>query len=85
MKQPPTEQDLIYQIKVVGHLDPAWSEWFEELNLSHEPDGCTVLTGCLVDQAALYGVLIKIRDLGLRLVSVQTIGIRLHREHTSSP
>ena len=73
MNQPPTEQASIYQIKVVGHLDPAWSEWFEELTLHHEPDGRTVLTGSLVDQAALYGVLIKIRDLGVRLVSVQEI------------
>ena len=73
MNQPPTEQAPIYQIKVVGHLDPAWSEWFEDLTMRHEPDGCTVLTGSLVDQAALYGVLIKIRDLGVRLVSVQEI------------
>lgn len=71
MNQLPTEQASSYQIKVIGHLDPAWSEWFEELTLRHEPDGCTVLSGCLVDQAALYGVLIKIRDLGVRLVSVQ--------------
>lgn len=73
MNQPLTEEASSYQIKVVGHLDPAWSEWLEELTLSHEADGCTTLTGCLVDQAALYGVLIKIRDLGARLVSVQEV------------
>lgn len=64
-------QGTIYQIKVAGHLDPAWSTWFEELTLAHEPDGVTTLTGYVVDQAALHGHLIKIRDLGLLLLSVQ--------------
>ncbi len=66
-------QGVNYQIKVAGHLDPAWSEWFEQLTLTHEPDGCTTLTGRIIDQAALHGVLIKIRDLGLPLISVLRI------------
>lgn len=66
-------QGANYQIKVAGHLDPAWSDWFEELTLLHEPDGCTTLTGRIDDQAALHGVLIKIRDLGLPLISVLRI------------
>ncbi len=71
--QPQQVQDPIYQIKVEGHLNPAWSEWLEQLTLTHDPDGCTSLTGSVVDQAALHGVLIKIRDLGLTLISVQRI------------
>jgi hypothetical protein len=60
----------IYQIRVKGHLDDSWSEWFEGLNVTHEKDGATVLTGPITDQPALYGLLIKIRDLGLTLLSV---------------
>lgn len=63
-----------YQLKVEGHLNPTWSTWFEELTLTHDPDGSTSLTGSMIDQAALHGVLIKIRDLGLTLISVQRIG-----------
>lgn len=74
MNHPPQPApSSIYQIKVEGHLNPAWAEWLEELALTHEPDGCTALTGSVVDQAALHGVLIKIRDLGLILISVQRI------------
>ena len=64
-----TEQ-LIYQIKIRGELDPAWAEWFENLVLSHDCDGNTILTGPIVDHTALHSVLLKIRDLNLKLVSV---------------
>lgn len=70
-----------YQIKVEGHLNPSWSEWFEDLTLTHEPDGSTALTGCVVDQAALHGVLIKIRDVGLTVISVQRIGTRTEQDN----
>ena len=73
MNEQPSAQTAVYQFKVAGHLDVAWAVWFEELTLTHEPDGCTALTGPLDDQAALHGVLIKIRDLGLALLSVQRI------------
>ena len=59
-----------YQIRVQGHLDNTWSEWFEGLTLTNLADGVTVLEGLLVDQPALHGVLIKIRDLGLPLLAV---------------
>jgi len=59
-----------YQIRVKGHLDDSWSEWFEGLNVIREKDGATVLTGPITDQPALHGLLIKIRDLGLTLLSV---------------
>jgi hypothetical protein len=59
-----------YEIRVQGHLDGAWSAWFDGLTITHEPGGDTLLEGELVDQAALHGVLQKVRDLGLRLLAV---------------
>ena len=70
LTQPSTR---IYQFRVESHLNPAWSTWFEDLTLSHEPDGTTCLTGQVEDQEALHGILIKIRDLGLTLISVQRL------------
>jgi hypothetical protein len=62
-----------YQIRVGGHLDQEWSIWFDGLTLTHDPDGCTTLAGLVTDQAALYGLLAKARDLGLRLVLVAQV------------
>ena len=62
-----------YEIRIKGHLDPTWSEWFEGLTVTHEDSGDTVLSGNLVDQAALHGVLRKVRDLGISLISVNPI------------
>ena len=62
-----------YQIKVRGHLDPSWSEWFEGLTITHEPNGETLLVGPVVDQAALFGLLLKIRDLNLTLLFLQLV------------
>ena len=59
-----------YEIRVKGHLDARWSAWFDGLDLGREPDGITVIQGVIADQAALHGVLQRIRDLGLELVSV---------------
>jgi hypothetical protein len=63
----------LYQIRLHGHLDRRWSAWLDGLAVTHEGDGTTLLRGTLPDQAALYGVLIKIRDLGLALLSVQRV------------
>ena len=60
----------IYQIRIKGHLGPEWTEWFEGLAIRLEDNGETLLTGVVVDQAALHGLLRKIRDLGTPLVSV---------------
>lgn len=59
-----------YEIRVTGHLDSRWEAWFDGLTLTRADDGTTALTGPIVDQAALHGVLTKLRDLGLPLVSV---------------
>ena len=66
-------EQLIYQIKIRGELDPAWAEWFENLTLSHDCEGNTVLTGPIVDHTALHSILLKIRDLNLKLISVNEI------------
>ncbi len=68
--QPEPSQPSIYQIRVKNHLDSQWMDWFNGMTITLEEDGVTVLTGLVVDQAALHGLLKKIRDLGLPLVSV---------------
>ena len=62
-----------YQIKIKGHLDDHWSEWFDNLTITNVANGEAILCGPLPDQAALHGVLIKIRDLGLPLLAITTI------------
>ena len=60
----------IYQIRVEGHLNLQWTDWFGGLSITLEEGGDTLLTGPVIDQAALYGLLKKVRDLGMPLVSV---------------
>ena len=62
-----------YEIRIVGHLDAHWAPWFDGLSLSREEDGTTIIRGPIVDQAALHGLLQKVRDTGLPLVSVTRI------------
>jgi hypothetical protein len=62
----------LYEIRVTGHLSANWAARFDGLSMRHEPEGETVLSGML-DQAAMHGVLVKIRDLGLNLISVNRI------------
>ncbi len=62
-----------YEIRVEGYLPGGWSDWFEGLDVECDPSGDTVLSGHLPDQAALHGVLAKIRDLNLKLVSVERV------------
>jgi hypothetical protein len=63
-------QSLVYRIRVRGQLGPQWAAWFEGLSLVETAGGDTTLTGQLADQSALHGVLARVRDLGLELVSV---------------
>jgi hypothetical protein len=69
------QQQNSYQIRVQGHLDQRWSDWFDGLTMTHEPNGQTLFSGVIEDQAALHGTLNKIRDLGLPLISVQRLDL----------
>ena len=63
-------ETIYYQIKIVGRLEKDWSDWFEGLTFTYESDGTTTMHCPLPDQAALHSVLIKIRDLNIKLISV---------------
>jgi hypothetical protein len=63
----------LYEIRLKGHLDARWAERFDGLSFTHEGDGTTILAGPVVDQAALYGLLRTVRDLGLPLLSVMEV------------
>ena len=70
-RHPPGDPDEgRYEIRLAGHLAAHWSLWFEGLTVSHAGDGTTVISGSIADQAALHGLLGRVRDLGLPLVSV---------------
>ena len=71
--QEPFDRPTIYQIRIKTHLDDQWSDWFEGLTITREPDGDTLLCGLVNDQAALYGLLKKARDMGLGLISVTRV------------
>jgi hypothetical protein len=62
-----------YRIRILGHLDPVWSAWFDGVDIVLEPDATTTLTGRIVDQAELFGLLARLRDLGATLLSVQPL------------
>ena len=62
-----------YEIRLEGQLDQRWSDWFEGFTLTNESDGTTTLTGHVIDQAALHGLLRRVGDLGVTLLSVNTI------------
>ncbi len=65
-----SHEPMTYQIRLKGHLGHEWTDWFDGLTITLEEDGDTLLTGPVVDQAALHGLLKKVRDLGMPLVSV---------------
>jgi hypothetical protein len=66
------DQPMVYQIRIKGHLTSQWMGWFDGLTITLEEDGNTLLNGPVIDQAALHGILKKIRDLGLPLLSVNS-------------
>lgn len=63
----------VYEIKIAGHLEDRWTDWFQGLTFTHESDGTTTLSGPIKDQTALRGILNHISDLGLSLISVQSV------------
>ena len=68
------DKPAIYEIRVTGILDSKWADWFDGFTIAPQPDGDSVLTGPVADQAALHGLLSKVRDLGLPLLSVKRVG-----------
>ena len=79
-KMNPTTNKHRYQIQILGHLPESWSDWFDNLSLTPHPDGVTVITGTFSDQAALFGFLWRIRDLGLPLLSVNPLNKETQNE-----
>ncbi|HLO32236.1 MAG TPA: hypothetical protein VK249_24010 [Anaerolineales bacterium] len=71
--KPTPSQSVVYQIRIKGELDSQWTDWFEGLTITLEEDGDTLLTGPVSDQAALHGLLKKVRDLGMPLISINQI------------
>ncbi len=69
----PNSSAKVYEIRIKGHLDSQWTDWFEGLGITLENDGNTLITGPVIDQAALHGLLKKVRDLGLSLISVNQV------------
>lgn len=67
------DEPLVYQIKIKGHLGRQWTDWFEGMTITLEDDSHTLLTGSVVDQSALHGLLRKVRNLGMPLISVNCI------------
>jgi len=68
-----SDQPVVYQIRIKGHLGSQWTDWFGGLTITLEVNGDTLLTGPVIDQAALHGLLKKVRDLGMPLVSVSPL------------
>ena len=75
MRNSPTPNALVYEIRLQGQLEAGWMAWFEDLVITLDADGNTLLSGPLADQAALHGLLKKVRDLGLPLLSVNQVQI----------
>jgi hypothetical protein len=82
---PDTREAGRYEIRLAGHLDARWTAWFDGLTVAYESDGSTVISGQVVDQAALHGLLQRVRDLGLPLVSVRRVDIHQPDLPTSLP
>jgi hypothetical protein len=64
-----------YEVRLTGHLDARWTAWFDGLTVRHDDDGTTVISGRIADQAALHGLLQRVRDLGLPLISVSRVEV----------
>jgi hypothetical protein len=74
-----------YEIVVDGHLGSRWSGWFDGFAITHEPAGTTVLRGSVVDQAALHGLLQRLRDIGIPLISLTPVEVPTHERSAHDP
>lgn len=72
-----------YEIKVKGHMDIKWADWFDGLQITHEEDGTTTLLGSIPDQSALHSILRKIRDLNMQLISIKQVNLDGKAETTT--
>jgi hypothetical protein len=79
MTKPPRSTALQYDIRIRGHLDDRWADWFDGLTITLEDDGNTLLSGQVIDQAAVHGLLKKVRDSGMPLVSINRV--QFHESH----
>jgi hypothetical protein len=77
-----SSQPMTYQIRIKDHLSREWADWFGGLTITLEENGDTLLTGPVIDQSALYGLLKKVRDLGMALVSVNPV--QVNQQHVES-
>jgi hypothetical protein len=73
----------VYEIRIEGHFDGQWADWFDSMSVTLEEDGTTLLTGPVADQSALFGLLRKVRDLGLTLVAVNRATAALKLQSTN--
>jgi hypothetical protein len=78
---PDPSQPMVYQIRIKGHLSIQWADWFGGLSITLEDNGDTLVTGPVIDQSALHGLLRKVRDLGMPLLSI----IRMDPDHADAP
>jgi hypothetical protein len=87
LRQPSPPKPTTYTITVKGHLDASWSDWFDAMTITHAENGETLLSGPVFDQSALHGLLNKVRDLGLTLISVTPFEQRAAEDdaHDSEP
>lgn len=83
--QPDPARPMVYQIRLKGQLGSQWADWFDGLAITLEADGDTLLTGPVVDQAALHGLLKKVRDLGMTLISVNRVHLSSGKAKEDQP
>ena len=76
---------VVYQIRLKGHLDDRWTDWFGGLTITLEDNGDTLLTGPVLDQAALFSLLRRVRDLGMQLISVNRVDTGNQYRSTGKP
>jgi hypothetical protein len=83
LSQPDSSESIVYKIRIKGQLDSQWTDWFEGLTITLDDNNDTLLTGPIVDQAALHGLLKRVRDSGMTLISVCPVSLQEDRSNSS--